>query len=124
MRIARVILLVLLAVLFGCRQHEEGKVVVDEHDPRPVVIARDGQLMFDSTPLTESNLVAMVKERVERDMQSKVPSQYATIIVEPDPETPYGRVREIKELIMKHGGTPASRYNPEESPTKPSTATE
>jgi hypothetical protein len=117
MRIRHAILFVLPAVIVGCGRQDRGKVVVEAYEPRPIVITKNGELLFESNPLTESNLIAMVKERVEKDMRSQIPSQYATIIVEPDPETPYGKVREVKELIMKHGGTSASRYNSEESPT-------
>ena len=119
--IKHVLIILLLTVLIGCGRKEQPKVIVDAMDERPLVITKDGQLMFDSKPMTENELVTMVKERVEKGMLSKVRSQYGTIIVEPDPETPYGNVRKIEELIMKHGGTPASRFNPEESPTTDST---
>jgi biopolymer transport protein ExbD len=103
-----IIVIALLAVFAGCGGQQTPEVIVDAHDFSPVVITKDGQLMFESKPMTQTELVEMVKERVERDMVSTARSQYSTIILEPDPETPFEKVREIQDLIMKHGGNPGS----------------
>jgi len=110
-----VLMLLLLTVLTGCGRHEQTKVIVDIMDERPVVITKDGQLLFESKAMSRDELVVMVKERVEKDRQSTVSSQYSTILIEPDSETPNGTVQDIKKLIRDSGGTPGQRVKPNKS---------
>jgi hypothetical protein len=102
----KVTLFAVASILFGCGQQEQPRVIVDVMDRRPVIITKDGQLLFESKPMTRDELVKMVKERVEKDRLSQVPSQHSTILLEPDPETPYKKFREIEDLIMENDGRP------------------
>jgi hypothetical protein len=107
--IRKMAVVAMLAAIIGCSREDPRPVVIDVMDERPVVIAKDGQLFFDSKPLTEEALGKMVEERVEKDRVSKAPSQFSTILIEPQPETPFGRVQELQNLIRKYGGTPGQR---------------
>lgn len=103
----------MLAAIIGCSREASPPVVIDVMDERPVVIAKDGQLLLDSKPLTEEALGKMVEERVEKDRLSKAPSQFSTILLESHPETPVGRFLDIQKLIQEHGGTPGQRTEKE-----------
>ena len=101
--------ILILGVMIGCRQKESPRVVVDVMDERPVVIAKDGGLSFEGKTITEESLGRMIEERVEKDRLSKVPSQFSTILFEPHPGAPTGRLQGLQNLIRKHGGTPGQR---------------
>lgn len=107
--IEQIILFAVASILFGCGQQEQTRVIVDVMDERPVIITKGGQLQFESKPMMREELVKMVKDRVEKDRFSKVPSQFSTILLEPDPETPYRKVREVEDLIMENGGHPGMK---------------
>jgi len=89
-----------LGILSGCGR----KVTVEARDHRPVRITRDGRLTFESEPMTEADLVALVADRLERDRQSGVPSQYSLVLIQPDGDTPYAKVRSVGDIIAEAGG--------------------
>ncbi|MDF3128399.1 hypothetical protein P0Y35_04250 [Kiritimatiellaeota bacterium B1221] len=93
-----------LGLLIGCGQQEEPTVNNGGQDPRPIVIMKDGSLMFDSNPMSEAELVTMIKELVEKDYNSESSSQHATVILEAEPETSADKIDRIKKLIRANGG--------------------
>ena len=118
--IGRLICFMAVTIFCGCRREEQPRFTVDAMDERPVVIAKDGGMTFDGAPLSVDGLAKMVEERVEKDRTSKVPSQYATILLAPDPETPDGKVEAIQDLIREYGGYPGRRLKGKDA--QPATA--
>ena len=120
--VKRVLIVASLTIPVGCGRQEISAPSAQAHGHTPVVIARDGKLSFAGKSMTDADLVKMVEDRNDYRSslytnQTGVPLIDATILIEPAPETPYGRVHEIKDLILNHGGNPTERYTPQKSPT-------
>jgi biopolymer transport protein ExbD len=81
-------------------------------DERPVHIAVDGRLFFESQPINESELVALVHERRQRKAPRGRRAMYGVVLLVPDDDTPYGTVRAVGDLIREAGGAAGFPLSP------------
>lgn len=113
-----------LLLLIGCRPQQtretrQPQATVDSRDHRPLVITKEGQLFFESKAITDAELAAMVKDRVAKSYSTTGTVDLTVIMIQPDDQTPYGRVREIQDLIMKNGAHPGTSARKETQSGRP-----
>jgi biopolymer transport protein ExbD len=113
--IKQIVFVAVVGVVFGCAPQEQDRNAVDPVYEHPlVIITKDGQLQLESKPITRDDLAKIVKERAKA-MHSKGTSLPPVIVVDPDPEVIYGKVREIQDLIIANGGWPGMRMKAQQT---------
>ena len=81
---------------------------MDSFEYPTITVSATGQMVHKGEQISEDDLVDLVKKEVEQGYLGKNSSHdYGIIMIDADERVSYGRVREIRSLILKHGGRPA-----------------